>query len=250
MIDACFAPVPEDYIKIFLSIASFSVALIAIFILKKFNLSNKSKISLIYLHLSSLFFPFTLMSTNLACGFLCLPCYENPLGLVILSLPTTLVSSAIAGFFVVPGYYMISRKSFLIKNNYLNSYFTSHAKKLNIRPPSFYIINIAKPLAFSFKTFTSAVFLSVGLLDILKKKETEAVILHELFHIKEKSSVLKFSAHLMKFSPFSIIRNFNAECEAEEKKADEFAIETQGTAKHLISAKRKIKEWDSGNHDQ
>lgn len=238
MTDACFLAVSADQTKIFLAAASFVFATVSIFFLRK-NFSNKIKISLIYTHLATIFFPFVLFSTNLACGAWCLPCFNEPVSLVFLSLPTTLLFAGIAGFVAIPGFYLFSRKSYPLRQKSLAGFVSFHAKKLQMKAPKLYLLDRAKPVAFSFKTFRSAIFLSVGMLDILTKKEIEAVLLHELYHIKSKSSLFKFSSHLLKFSPFSILKNFSTELSEEEKKADGFVESMQKTAIHLLSAKRK-----------
>lgn len=237
---SCLVAVPVDSFKFFFAAVSLSLAVLTILLLRKYSFSKKTKVSLIYAHLTSLFFPFVLFTTNMACGFFCLPCFENPAGLALLALPTTLLFSTVVGFVVIPGYYMLSRKSFLVKNNSLDVFIKKQAQKLNMRAPSLYLLKMAKPVAFSFKSVVAGIFLSVGLLDILKKKEVEAILLHELFHIKQKSSVFKLSAHLMRFSPFSLLKSFNAELGVEEERADCFAREKQGTENYLVSAKRKI----------
>ena len=102
---------------------------------------------------------------------------------------------------------------------------------------------MSRPLAFSFRSFTSAVFLSVGMLEILKKKEVEAVLLHELFHVKSRASVFKLTSALIKFSPLSFMKNFHGELGKGEGEADSFVREAQGTSLHLESAKRKMREF-------
>jgi len=248
MVDACFVEVVVDPTKVYLTFASLSIAFLSIFILRRFSLSNKGKISLMYTHLASLFFPISLFTTTLACGFLCLPCLEGPGGMALLALPTTLILSTIAGFVVIPGYFMVSRKSLLIKNNSLNTFLIRQTKKLKMKTPSLYILNMAKPVAFSFKTFASGIFLSVGLTDILKKKEIEAILFHELSHIKSKSSIFKISTNLMKFSPLSLIsllKSFNVDLNQDERRADDFVIRMQGSDIYLQSAKNKIDAWNS-----
>ena len=103
----------------------------------------------------------------------------------------------------------------------------------------------AKPIACSFKSFRSAIFVSVGMLDILSKKEIQAVLLHELAHIKQRSSVLKFSSFLMNvLSPLSLLARFHHDTSKEEREADKFAIRVQRTSKYINSAKKKISEAD------
>ena len=242
MINACTAGISIDGVKFLLALASFSLAVLTIFLLRR-SFSSKAKIGLIYAHLSSLFFPPVLFTTNFACGWFCLPCFENPLGLALLALPTTLIASAIAGFVVIPGYFLISRKTFLSTDKGLKSFLANHSARAGIKAPGLYIIDLARPLAFSFRSFRSAIFLSVGMVEILRKRELEAVLLHELFHVKSGSSIFKFSSALMRLSPFSLMKNFDLELGSEEEGADSFVREVQRTSRHLAGAKRKIHSW-------
>src|SRR3989338_4604135 len=92
-----------------------------------------------------------------------------------------------------------------------------HSKKLRLKEPKIYAINKSKPLAFSFRSHKSAIFLSIGLTEILNKKELQAVLLHELAHVKEKSSALKVSNTIMSiFSPFSRLAGFHNNTGREE----------------------------------
>jgi Zn-dependent protease with chaperone function len=225
----------------FLAVVSFSLALLTFAVLKKFELSTRSKILLIYLHLSTLFFPFVLFGMNMTCGMLCMSCYEGIVSLVAYSLLTTLGLSLVAGFVVIPTLFVISNRTREITNHALARFVKKHAKRLNIKAPKLYILDKAEPVAFSFRSFKSAIFLSVGVLDILKDKEIKAIILHELAHISYRSSVLKLSNIILRlFSPFSLITRFHDDSGEEEKKADEFVTRTQKTDKHLLSAKKKI----------
>jgi len=99
-----------------------------------------------------------------------------------------------------------------------------------------FLIDKAKPVAF---TIGTKVFMSVGLSELLSKKELEAVLLHELHHVCARSSWSKFSAIFVRafspiawFSPYSI--------EHEEQAADAFAVEIQQTDKYVNSAKIKV----------
>ena len=81
--------------------------------------------------------------------------------------------------------------------------------------------------------------------EILSKKELQAVLLHELAHIKEKSSALKVSSTIMNiFSPFSRLAGFGNNITKEEHKADSFVVKTQKTSKYLQAAKSKIGEFE------
>ncbi len=226
-------------------ILSVSLAVITFILLKKYSFSIKSRTLLIYGHLTLLFFPFILYSTHLGCGVLCMPCHQNIFHLISYALPATLIASTLAGFIAIPALYIFSSKKMAIKNKSVIDFVKRYSKKLNIRTPRVYAIDDSKPVAFSFRSFISAIFLSVGLLDIMNEKETKAVLLHELAHIKQKSSILKLSDHLLRFfSPLSLLTRFHHDSNQGEREADDFVVRIQGTDRHLLSAKRKLNDYE------
>ena len=236
----CFVGFVVDIDKAALAFLSLSVAMFFLIAIKNFKFSTKTKVGLIYGHLILLFFPFVLFTTDFACGAMCMSCQNNTIALVSYSLPTALVLGTIAGFAVIPVFYTFSSRRHT-RNKEIMAFVRKYSSLLNIRMPKIYIVDKAKPIAFSFKSFRSAIFVSVGMLDILSKKEIQAVLLHELTHIKQKSSVLKFSSFLMNvLSPLSLLARFHHDTSREENDADEFAIRVQRTSKYINSAKRKI----------
>ena len=241
----CFIGIPIDQTRVALTILSFSAAFITFAIMSRFKLSTKLKVSLIYAHLITLFFPFVLLTTNVACGMTCASCYTNIYSLVAYSLPTTLVAGTLAGFVVIPSLFIFTNQKREITGGSLFNFAKKHTRKLDIAIPKMYVVNKAEPIAFSFRSFKSAIFLSVGLFDLLNKKETEAVVLHELAHIHQKSSIIKFSNQIFNtFSPLSIIARFNHDSNEEEKSADKFVVSMQKTGEHIKSAKRKLRNFN------
>jgi len=86
------------------------------------------------------------------------------------------------------------------------------------------------------------VFVSVGMFDLFSKKELDAVLLHELYHVKARSSWSKFSAVFVKaFSPIAWFSSSSVE--KEERAADAFAVHLQKTSRHLKSAKQKLNSF-------
>lgn len=241
----CFAEIPLDPTRLLLTVFSFSAALTSFFILKRFNLSTKSRVALIYFHLTTLFFPFILFTTNAACSAMCVTsCYSNTYNLVAYSLPTTILISSLTGFFIIPALFIFSSKK-EITNTSLMKFVKKYSRKIKIQTPKVYLIDKAKPIAFSFRSLKSAIFLSVGVLDILNKKEIEAIILHELAHIRNRSSMLKVTTLILKLSPLSLVAKFNNENNEEEKLADYFAANIQKTIRYINSAKRKLGNFES-----
>ncbi len=233
-----------DIEKVFLSMLSITFAAVIVLALKKYNMSTKTKIFLIYSHLVFLFFPLVLLTTNFACGALCMSCYNKTVNLIIYALPSTFLLSTLAGFIVIPSFYMMSNKKREIKSKELLGFVRKQSANLGIKTPKLYAVDKAKPVAFSFRSYKSAIFLSIGLLDIMKKKEIEAVILHELSHIKQKASAMKLSSHIMRFSPLSALARFHHDSGADEYKADRFAVRIQKTNRYIKSAKRKVDRFN------
>ena len=244
MLLGCFAGFVIDADKLLLIGTSVSFAVLTLLALKKFSLSTKSKVGLIYGHLIFLFFPFVVMTTDAVCGIACMSCANNLANLAALALPTTLLFSTIAAFFVIPGFYMFFSRKSEIENSHIIRFTRSYSKKLNVRMPKLYVIDNASPVAFSFRSFKSMIFISAGLIDLLGKREIEAVILHELGHLKRKASVLTTSVSLLRlFSPLSLLARFHHDSDDEEIYADRLAIKVQKTGMHVRSAKRKIDEY-------
>ena len=132
--------------------------------------------------------------------------------------------------------------------NHWSGFVKRHSRKLALREPRVFVVDSAAPVAFSFSFMQPKIFLSVGLFELLGKKEIEAIILHELAHIKSRVTFVKLSAYLARLlSPLSALANFlgGSSMSEEEAAADSFAAETQGTFSHLESAKRKIVHYYS-----
>lgn len=242
----CFVGVIIEPSKPILSIVSFSIALITLLLLKKTKMSTVLKVSTIYAHLTALIFPFVLYSTHVGCGVTCMSCYSNTLSLVSLALPTTLLLSTIGGLVLMPTFYIFSNRKLLVNNRGILNFINKNSKKMGIDSPKVYAIDSPKPIAFSFRSFVSGIFMSVGIFDILNKKEVESVMLHELYHIKHNASMIKFSNIIIRlFSPLAILANFNHDLNKEEVDADMFVVRTQKTKRYLKSAKRKINKYNS-----
>lgn len=101
------------------------------------------------------------------------------------------------------------------------------------------------PIALCFGLLKPKIYISTGLVNSLTDHQTEAILLHELFHFKNKHMLLSFVnellASLMFFFPLlkditiSVRRLFETE-------ADNFVVEFQKTDKHLKEAQRFFTE--------
>lgn len=244
----CLSGLMIDQGRLLLIFTSFALAVVVFAVLKSQRFSLRSRTVLTYTHLTLLFFPFVLFSTHMGCGMMCMPCQDNLLRLISYALPTTLVASTLAGFVAIPALYIVSGKKMVIEKSRLIDFLKKHSAILNIKTPRLYAMDDARPYAFSFRSFISAIFMSVGLLDIMNEKETRAVLLHELAHIRQKSSILKFSNSILRvFSPLSLLTRFHHDSGKDEKEADEFVIRMQGTDRYLLSAKSKLNSYKDEN---
>jgi Zn-dependent protease with chaperone function len=146
-------------------------------------------------------------------------------------LPPLMAASFIGGVIVLPRLYQRMSKPLSLK------VFRELCHLTGIRAELF-LIDRALPMAF---TTGRKVFISVGMFDLLSRKELEAVLLHELHHVKARSSWAKFSAGFVRiFSPIAWFSSSSVE--REERAADEFAVSSQKTVRYLRAAKDKV-EW-------
>lgn len=231
---------------VFLSLASFSLAFLSIYHLRAKSHTIKEKTLLIYSHLIFLFFPFALFTLTMACRAISISCEATRI--LSYSMPTSIALSLLAGFIGIPVLYFMSSRTSGVNDSGMLGFVKKHSDKISIRTPKLYVIDTAKPQAFSFLSFMPSIFMSVGILDILNRKEIESVILHELAHIKHGSTVLKISSYVMRLSPFSMLKTLSSELDAEERNADLFVFKTQKTWKYIQSAKRKLDEYETENN--
>ena len=149
---------------------------------------------------------------------------------VIYFLPALIVLSFFVGYFFIPKMYKKNAQKHESKQ------FAQLCRLVKTRAELF-VIDKAIPTAFS---LGKSVFVSVGMHELLSRKELEAVLLHELAHIKANSAWHKFSSSIVHvFSPIAWFSGSNC-VEHEELMADAFVIKMQGTKKFLTSAKKKI----------
>lgn len=217
-------------ISLFLSIISF-------FFFVKIK-SNK-RYGFVYSHVFLLLFPFIYLTFQTGCRMYFSGCHRNQA--IVSLLFFALISAFIAALFIAPLIFIkrYSKKSKEITDNHISDFVANYSKKIKV-----YLIDSAQPVACSFSLLRKKIFISVGMIDILTKKEIEAVLLHELGHIKNNSSLSKFSNSFLKFlSPLSYFTSINETLDMEEKMADFFCFEIQKTWKYLDSAKRKSSEF-------
>lgn len=210
-----------------------------------FGLWRKShKFPLLYTHLFFLLFPFLFTSFQIQCSMGLISALSDFCSMAwtkvaFLFAPVAIVFAFILGYVFLSRFYTAFLPVVKIKKHKIHLF----ARKLKIPKPSLYLLDSVKPLAF---TLFNSVFISVGMFELLSKKEQEAVLLHELGHIKNRSSVKKFSLKFFScVSPVTYFFNSNSVLASEEKRADCFAVKTQGTNRYLVSTKKKLREYYS-----
>jgi len=117
------------------------------------------------------------------------------------------------------------------------------AKKHHIPTSRLVIIRSDQKQAFSFGLVRSKIIISTGLINNLTTKELEAVILHELAHLKYHHSVKFFISRLLTAGLFflPVINQLaNKFYLAAESRADRFAINQQQNSRHLKTALIKL----------
>lgn len=231
-------------VKAGIVVFSLAIAIAALVMLRKLKAATtKQKLSLLYVHVFAFVFPFFFYAFFRGCQSYFRTCSQANAIATMLGL-TAFISMIIAA--AVAPLVFVKRQAgrgTALKGSYWNRFVAKHAEALSIRQPRIFVLNTASPVAFSFSFLSSRIFLSAGLFDILSKREIEAILLHELAHIKSSASVMRLSGHVARLlSPFARLANFlggNSVAD-EEDAADSFAVETQGSARHLELAKKKI----------
>lgn len=215
----------------FLVALSFVSAIATFIAWKKYNYTV-----LLYAHLLFVISPLFVSSIKLNCSmgfinsFLSL-CTMVLAKLMMYVLPPVLIATFVTGAIFMPRLYKRNAKL------HKSLSFKKLCKKVRI-PAQLFVVDNAKPVAF---TLSKNVFVSVGMFESLSKKELEAVLLHELAHVKDNSAWTKFSMNFVRlFSPVAWFSNNNC-VKREELRADAFAVKMQGTNKFLLSAKKKVK---------
>ena len=219
-----------DQTKMLITVSSVLIAVVLLALWKKYNKSG-----LLYAHLFFIlgplfFFAFSInCSMSLVDGLLAF-CTTVMTKFVLYLLPPIIAGTFIAGHFIIPKLYRRLGKRCSLP------LFKELCKQLSIKAELF-LIDKAKPIAFA---MGKSVFVSVGMFEMLSTKELEAVLLHELSHVKSNSAWHKFSTCFVRaFSPVAWFSS-STHVEGDERAADSFAVKIQGTEAFLKSAKEKV----------
>ena len=209
-------------------IAFFSWSLaIAVFVVWK----QRTKPWLLYTHLGLLFIPVIVAGLSANCEMqffssLLSACTTMIMKVFSYAVPSAVIGSLVIGYFFMPYWIRVAYKA--TKTNLLPK-----GTNANI---SAYLLDTAEPLAFSTR---NTIFISVGMMDLLTLHERKAVVLHELSHIEQRSSWIKFTTRLAQWtSPLAWFASpLNTR---DEIIADAYAAQMQGTSRFVRSARRKL----------
>ncbi|MEK6874689.1 MAG: M56 family metallopeptidase [Nanoarchaeota archaeon] len=234
---ACISGFFFDSFRMWLSIGSLSLSILALGFLTSKN--TKTKLTALYIHTFFLLFPIILYLTYSGCTAMLGSCetIKQTITLAGITSVFALLSSAILAPFLFIKRIINTSKT--IGSHPITVFIARVAEQYDIIPPTFHIINTAIPIAFSFSLIKSRIFISVGLADILTYKELEAVLLHEFAHIKQQSSLIALSRHIAYITPIAWFTIKN-ELNNDEQNADKFAMLYQKTSRHIRLAKAKI----------
>ncbi len=220
-----------------------TAVLAAYFVLQRSKkaVSVPTKVFLIYAHIALLLIPVAAIAYSSGCAMA--SCTTQTLLFAApFLIAGVIVSVGLLGYLLLPHLYLRRFGALQFRNRTLQRKIASRARKYGVRTPSVHTLDTATPIAFSFRSLKPAIFISVGLMDLLTEKEIEAVLLHELGHLVHKSSWLTFATKLTQsVSPVAFFAKLSS-VQDEEQYADAFAARVQGTARHITTARSKVNE--------
>ena len=158
-----------------LALLSIILAISFLFLLKYKKSSVRQKLYAVYAHLFFLLSPFVFFAFFRTCQAFFTSCYV-PRNVLYISFLGG-ITAGIAGILITPMlfYYHYRKKSILIEKGSMKRLVDSYAKKLGLKKTKLFILDAAKPIAFSFNYIKSRIFISLGMMELLSKKEAEAV---------------------------------------------------------------------------
>lgn len=242
MIHALFAEIANNGLLISGILGFAALSFIALFFLNRTKENVRKKLLWIYLHLVFLFAPLLFVVFYWTCKTILLNCLQKAL---LWTVPASVPITFLGGFFVVPYIYRKMHAAKVVRSKEIAAFIRKYSSFLSLKKaPKVYYLDTAKPIAHTFTNLIPGIFISVGMFESLNRKELEAVLLHELYHIRSRSSFLKFSTLFVRmFSPIARFSVTYKELSDEEQNADQFAVRMQKTKKFLKSAKKKLEEF-------
>ena len=237
-----FMNIVNNQVNLFVLLFSIFLSILFFYLFKKSDKINK-KFLYLYSGIAFIFAPLIFGAFNWHWHSMMSIFHCKPKQIMVL-LPSSILGAFSFGFFVIPNIYRKANSSIEVKSKRILDFVKIQSRKLGINVPRIYSINTAKPLAHSFTNIKPSIFVSVGMFELLTKKEINAVLLHELYHIKQRFSFSKFSTFFSKiFIPTPSFMSLITHLNKEENKADNYACRVQKTDRYILNAKKKIRKF-------
>lgn len=234
-LDCVLGPCLDTFIRNPLGSASIAlfgtIAVVSLYLMIK-GQSMRSRLTWSYPLAFSLLFLLTFFAFSMMCHESVPICSEHAL---MYSIPAAILGSLLFGYILMPNIYLAWNRAA-----------PSDLGRLLPGPVPVYIADKGEPFAFSHGGISRWIVVSQGMIDILSRKELEAVLLHEYGHLSGNSSFYRISGYL--YSKVPLLHAFfdgRALEDEEERKADAFAASRMGTSRYVNSAKRKLEHYFS-----
>ncbi len=227
----------QDGTNLTLIAASLLTALALLLLSRNLTLSAKVRTNLMHAHLAFLLFPLIFFATTLSCQQAGL-CEVGITQTLLYVIPLSLAAALAFGLLIVPLLHRIKTRP---EEGSLQRFVDRHAQELGLkRSPDVRIVDSGKAEAYSTGGLKPAIFLTIGMLEAMTERQLQAILLHELAHIREGSYALKPITKLLQAVYPEPIVAPAAMTEEEERKADSYAASVQKTDVHLRRAKNKL----------
>lgn len=115
-------------------------------------------------------------------------------------------------------------------------------KKLHLQK-KVYLVQSARPFAFCYGIRQPKIYVSTSLLSMMSKKELEAILLHERYHLKNRDGLIMLLASFMQllFPFFPLVTDLITQYKINrEIDADKEAVQNLGSSEPIISVLKKF----------
>lgn len=134
-----------------------------------------------------------------------------------------------------------SYKSMPFENKTFQKFMSRISKKLQIRLPKTYVFLSKEPKAFVVDGFKKAIFISDNLIERLDEKSIKAVLLHELYHLKRHTGMVRnFLSSISTLNFKMLPAPINELDRYEEEEIDKILLKKHG----INMEKIKSRLWD------
>src|SRR5258708_3611952 len=165
----------------------------------------------------------------------------NQIGLVILGVLSVILLLAVKRF-ILTFFEIRKLRSQLILHSKTNKPLGGILKKLHLQK-SVFVIQSENSFAFCYGIRNPKIYVSTSLISIMSKKELEAILLHEKYHLKNRDSLILLLASFIQllFPFFPLVTDLLTQYKINrEIEADKEAVQTLGESAPLISVLKKF----------